>query len=155
MYAYAYDILIEKIVFHLAENRGDDGDEITDLADVDDDTCVMTIHHTDEDGTRYFDINKPRTVFDGVLPKVGYTLSYRAKEENRSITIKSNTGTVVYEKYIDRSELFPPTKKERLERESLRQGIQKVIDRMRENMVIGARGDIKYSTKELSEIPDV
>lgn len=155
MYAYAYDIVIEKIVFHLAKNHGDDGAEITDLADVDDDTCIMTIHHTDEDGARYFDINKPRTVFDGVLPKVGYTLSYRAEEETRSITIKNKTGAVVYEKYIARSELFPPTKEEQVERESLRQGIQKVINRMRENMVIGARGDIEYSTTEQSEISDV
>ena len=137
------EIHINKVEFL----RDDDSTLVTDLSEVENIAHVMRLYYEDEDGERTIEYNRPRKVFDGVVPKAGDILIKRMTADFRTVTlIDGQSNKIVYEKIVDLSRSFPITAKERQEKETIKSAVQNVIDRMRKNAVYGARGQVRIDT---------
>lgn len=134
------EIHINKVEFF----REDDNTPVTDLSEVENVAHVMRLYYEDEDGNRIIEYNRPRTVFDGVVPQAGDILIKRMTSDLRTVTlIDGQSNKIVYEKIIDLSRSFPITAKERQEKETIKSAVQKVIDRIRKNAIYGAHGQVR------------
>lgn len=133
------EIHINKVEFF----REDDNTSITDLSEVENVAHVMRLYYEDEDGKRIIEYNRPRTVFDGVVPQAGDILIKRMTADLRTVTlIDGQSNKIIYEKIVDLTRSFPITAKERQEKETIKSAVQNVIDRMKKNAVYGARGQV-------------
>ena len=137
------EIHINKVEFF----RENDNTIVTDLSEVENTTHVMRLHYEDEDGKRIIEYNRPRKVFDGVVPQAGDILIKRMTGDSRTVTlIDGQSNKIIYEKIVDLSRSFPITAKERQEKETIKSAVQNVIDRIRKNAVYGARGQVRMDT---------
>jgi hypothetical protein len=147
------EIYINKVTFHTTSDRDINETEITDLAEVYDNSSTMRLYFdadvSDTDtlcycgsvssGT-YLEYKNPRSIFEGVIPKAGdtfiidYTNSHRIAK-----LIDGETRLPVYEKFIDVSRQFPRTAIAAEERERCRRIAEIALARIKKNSRFGAK----------------